>query len=255
MDTLEVAFRFRRRLNVGKMCAPRGKRARGHQSGRYFVLSGCMRRLSNPPTKINSYCVTQPSITRRANIAERVIYTASPAILQQAHIHKNYHQLTSTTPSHHTAGPLSLGRCYKGSAYRDVQYRRAPRRCLSGSLLGNETDPHKQSIDHSSEEIMGETHYLMQKYPAIPIMSGEYEATVAVKRLEQPKGKGVPRDWPKTAQRLKHNTTWTYLARCWDVWVTLLPIVFLGEYKLQSCNPVIRALRSCLRRYVILTTV
>lgn len=123
------------------------------------------------------------------------------------------------------------------------------------SLLGTETGPYKQSIDQSSERITGETHYLMQKYPAVPMMSGEHEATVAVNRLEPPKGRGEPRDWPKTAQRLKYITTWTYLARGWDFWVTLLPILFLGEYKVRSRNPVIRAFRSCLSPPVILIRV
>ena len=77
-------------------------------------------------------------------------------------------------------------------------------------LLGSQISPHK--------------------YPAVPTMNGEYEATVALKHPELSKGKGVPRGWPRTAQRLESITSWTYLARCWDVWVTLLPIAFLGEY-------------------------
>ena len=107
----------------------------------------------------------------------------------------------------------------------------------SAGRLGRRPGIYNRSTDQVSEEIEerqegpeGETHHLMQKHPEIPSMSDAYEAAVAVERLELPKGKGLPRGWPTTAQQLKHSTPWTYLARCWDVWVTLLPVPFLGEY-------------------------
>ena len=132
----------------------------------------------------------------------------------------------------------------------------------TASRLSSRLGQHKQSTDQVSEEITeyqegpdSETHHLVQKYPATPSMSGEYQAAVAVERPELPKEKGVPRGWLTTAQQLKHSTSWTYLARCWDVLVTLLPVLFLGEYHSQSCsyNPAICAIRSCLNNLFILS--
>ena len=98
-----------------------------------------------------------------------------------------------------------------------------------------------QSVDQLSEKIMGkteeiesETHHLVQNYPEIPIMSGKYEAAIAVERLELPEERGAPGSWPKTAQQLRNSTTSTYLALCWDVGVTLLPTAFLGEYEMRT---------------------
>ena len=44
--------------------------------------------------------------------------------------------------------------------------------------------------------------------------------------------------WPTEARRLKEWTIFTYAALCWDIFLTLSPVIFIGKFVLSflSCS-------------------
>ena len=60
-------------------------------------------------------------------------------------------------------------------------------------------------------------------------MREAYQTLDTEETLNEYKEKDIEEDWPTEPRPLKKRTTLTYMALCWDVLVTLVPVVFFGK--------------------------
>lgn len=59
--------------------------------------------------------------------------------------------------------------------------------------------------------------------------SHEYTTINSVENPEIYRKKSAEKKWPTKPRRLKEFSTFTYAALCWDVLVTLMPVIFVGQ--------------------------
>ncbi|KAL9120129.1 MAG: hypothetical protein Q9187_003311, partial [Circinaria calcarea] len=97
------------------------------------------------------------------------------------------------------------------------------------SPLSHEACSNDLQVFHANAKSspLARSHNLKRKPVPAATTHGPYRMIDTEECLNEYKNKDDDKDWPTKPQLLRKRTTLTYFVLCWDVLVTLLPVVFL----------------------------
>ena len=95
----------------------------------------------------------------------------------------------------------------------------------------HETCPNDLHVFHANAKSspLARSHKVKRKPIPTATTHRAYRIVDTEESLSEYKNKDGEKDWPTKPQLLRKRTTRTYFVLCWDVLVTLLPVVFLGR--------------------------
>ena len=100
------------------------------------------------------------------------------------------------------------------------------------SPLSHEACPNNLQVSHINAKSSPLARSHKVKRTPIPTATTHraYRIVDTEESLIEYTNKDGEKDWPTKPQLLRKRTTLTYFMLCWDVLVTLLPVVFLGRF-------------------------